>query len=337
MRPATRKPRRARERTATRRPTRGLGSSGRADPRAPRACVGRRGRARRARATEDRRRARRAHGTGHHYVSSDAESFRRRCRLLSRTSARTGSRRSRARTSIDVACGSSTLWLAACPRPPRRTRPPRVAARAGTRRRTPTPMPKTTSSPSSSLPTADASARGPRFTAYKICVRSARAELRLAVRRESHRAFRETRVSSRGVPRHGVSITSRSSPGTPRRASARTCAARNDARSWRASASAPTPSPRCRRRRRRRSSCSATSSARWAPCSSPPRAGSSFDAHANSGVCSRTARTTSAWRWSCWRRRSARATGEARSSRRRARGAWPARCAASPPARPAPR
>ena len=37
----------------------------------------------------------------------------------------------RARASIDVACGSSTLWLAACPRPPRRTRPPRVAARAG--------------------------------------------------------------------------------------------------------------------------------------------------------------------------------------------------------------
>ena len=60
-------------------------------------------------------------------------------------------------------------------------------------------MPKTTSSPSSSLPTADASARGPRFTAL-ICVRSARAEASSSGSAPSHRAFRETRVSSRGVP-----------------------------------------------------------------------------------------------------------------------------------------
>ena len=339
MRPATRKPRRARERTATRRPTRE--DSGRAaarTPRAPRACVGRRGRARRARATEDRRRARRAHGTGHHYVSSDAESFRRRCRLLSRTSARTGSRRSRARTSIDVACGSSTLWLAACPRPPRRTRPPRVAARAG-----------------NAATDANADAQND-IVAVEFAPDGGRERAWTAVHRVD---LRPKRARGGFVSRFGAKAIARfvkraflpaGFPGTvsPDYLAFQSWDTAQGLCSYvrgRANDARALGGRRRRRRRRRRGVGGVGDGAVRAPRrrrlagrrALRRRAGLEPTRTPSSGVCSRTARTTSAWRWSCWRRRSARATGEARSSRRRARGAWPARCAASPPARPAPR
>ena len=329
MRPATTKPRRARERTATRRPTRGLGSSGRAYRRrsTPRAAWRRSGRARADVASATAA----AHAALMGLVTSAAHSalkaFVGGADDLSRTESRARSRRcARARPSTSRAA-SSTLWLGR-PTPPAASNAPlRASPRArgerGDGRRRRCSSSKSTS-PSSSLPTADATP-WTRFT-FVERVRSARAD---ASSRGSSRArFVKRAFLPRGVPRHGVSrlrplpvLGHRAGPLLLRARSLTTRALS------RASASAPTPSPRCRRRGdgavrapRRRPAC-------WAPCSSPPRGAPDFDAHAKQwrlfadcvndvGMALELADA----------RRARRA--KARSSRSRAGDLWPARCAA---------